>query len=127
MNRTILASSLICFAVVTSIAQAATSLEATGQAYMDSLLSQNREAAKQLVRPGSQADRDWQRRAENVARIQADKAERPVAFKHRGCIDQPTKAICKYVMTTPTGDGWSLALHIDKSDGKVYEALMAAK
>lgn len=127
MNRAIPATALMCCSIAASIALASTPLEATGKAYMDSLLSQNKEAAMKLVQPGSQADRDWQRRADNVARIQASKAEQPVAFKHRGCIDQPTKIICDYVMTTATGGGWSLALHIHKSDGKIKQALMGSK
>lgn len=102
---------------------AASNLEHTAKAYMDSLISHDRSAMKATVRSSSQAESSWDNRSESVSRIQADKRSHPVGYRNRGCDERTEKVVCDFVITSAQGESWSLVLHVAKGSGKVEDAL----
>lgn len=99
--------------------------EAIAQAHIDSILSHDQALMQRTVRSGSQAEQSWPKWSDAVGRVQSDTAAVPVAFRKRSCSSSGEKTICDFVLTTKSGDGFALIIHVRPSNGdlKVEQSL----
>ncbi len=100
-----------------------------GNIYMDSLISNDRDAIKSLVAAGSQADTEWSRRAEFIQGQKAKSTVKKIGYIELGCKEMDgDRQSCGYRLTSTRQDdvvdkGPVFDIRIHKKSNRITDCL----
>ena len=100
-----------------------------GKVYMDSLISNDRDAIKSLVTAGSQADTAWSRRAEFIQGQKAKSSVKKIGYIELGCKEMDgDRQSCGYRLTSTRQDdavdkGPVFDIRLDKKSNRITDCL----
>ncbi len=100
-----------------------------GHIYMDSLISNDRDAIKSLVTAGSQADTAWSRRAEFIQGQKAKSSVKKIGYIELGCKEMDgDRQSCGYRLTSTRQDdvvdkGPVFDIRIHKKSNRITDCL----
>ena len=100
-----------------------------GKIYMDSLISNDRDAIKSLVAAGSQADTEWSRRADFIQGQKAKSSVKKIGYIELGCKEMDgDRQSCGYRLTSTRQDdavdkGPVFDIRHDKKSNRITDCL----
>ncbi len=100
-----------------------------GKVYMDSLISNDRDAIKSLVAAGTQADTAWSRRAEFIQGQKAKSSVKKIGYIELGCKEMDgDRQSCGYRLTSTRQDdvvdkGPVFDIRIHKKSNRITDCL----